>query len=83
MGWSYRKSASIGPFRINVSKSGVGYSFGGKGFRTGVNARGRRYTSMSVPGTGLRYTKSGGKGTTGCLLVLVAVGCALACLVVA
>ena len=73
MGWSYRKSASIGPFRINVSKSGIGYSIGGKGFRTGVNARGRRYTSLSVPGTGLRYTKSGGKGASGCLVVLVAV----------
>ena len=73
MGWSYRKTASIGPFRINVSKSGIGYSIGGKGFRTGVNARGRRYTSISVPGTGLRYTKSGGRGTTGCLVVLVAV----------
>ena len=73
MGWSYRRSAGFGPFRINVSKSGVGYSIGGKGFRTGVNARGRRYTSISVPGTGLRYTKSGGKGASGCLLAVVAV----------
>jgi hypothetical protein len=23
MGWSYRKSASFGPFRINVSKEGL------------------------------------------------------------
>ncbi|MGH7135217.1 MAG: DUF4236 domain-containing protein [Pirellulales bacterium] len=84
MGWSYRKSASFGPFRINVSRSGVGYSIGGKGFRTGVNARGRRYTSVSVPGTGLRYSKSGGKGATGCLLAVVAVVSAIgACLLVA
>lgn len=84
MGWSYRKSVSIGPFRVNLSKSGVGYSLGGKGFRTGVNVRGRRYTSISVPGTGLRYSKSGGKAATGCLLVLAAVvGGMLACLVVA
>ncbi|HEX7376241.1 MAG TPA: DUF4236 domain-containing protein [Pirellulales bacterium] len=72
MGWSYRKSANFGPFRINISKSGIGYSIGGKGFRTGVNARGRRYTSLSVPGTGLRYNTSGNKGATGCVLALVA-----------
>ena len=84
MGWSYRKSASFGPFKINVSRSGVGYSIGGKGFRTGVNARGRRYTSVSVPGTGLRYTESGGKGATGCLLAVVAVvGAIGACLLAA
>lgn len=84
MGWSYRKSASFGPFRINVSKSGIGYSIGGKGFRTGVNARGRRYTSINVPGTGLRYSKSGGKGATGCALAAGAlVGGLAACLVVA
>jgi hypothetical protein len=84
MGWSYRKSASFGPFRINVSKSGIGYSIGGKGFRSGVNARGRRYSSISVPGTGLRYTKSGGKGATGCALFTAALLMGLgACLMVA
>ncbi|HET6880411.1 MAG TPA: DUF4236 domain-containing protein [Pirellulales bacterium] len=83
MGWTYRKSASFGPFRINLSKSGIGYSIGGKGFRTGVNARGRRYTSLSVPGTGLQYRKSG-KGATGCAVALVAVaGWFAVCLVVA
>ena len=41
MGWYYRKSVGLGPFRINISKSGIGYSLGGGGFRTGVNARGR------------------------------------------
>ena len=35
MGFTYRKSVSIGPFRVNVGRSGVGYSVGGKGFRTG------------------------------------------------
>ena len=32
-------------------------SVGGRGFRTGVRASGRRYSSVSLPGTGLRYTK--------------------------
>ena len=71
MGWSFRKSFKAGPFRVNVGKSGVGYSVGGRGFRTGVRASGRRYTSMSVPGTGLRYTKTARKGSSGCLVVVM------------
>ncbi|MFO0902559.1 MAG: DUF4236 domain-containing protein [Pirellulales bacterium] len=62
MGWSFRRSITLGPFRINFSKSGISYSFGMAGFRTGVNAKGRRYSSMSVPGTGLRYSKTHGAG---------------------
>ena len=31
MGWSYRKSVNLGPFRVNISKSGIGYSLGGRG----------------------------------------------------
>lgn len=60
MGWSFRRSINLGPFRINFSKSGISYSFGMAGFRTGVNAKGRRYSSVSVPGTGVRYTKNHG-----------------------
>ena len=69
MGFYYRKSVSLGPFRVNVSKSGVGYSLGGKGFRTGVSSRGKRYSAFSLPGTGLGYrTAHQGRG---CLLVAV------------
>ena len=68
MGFFYRKSIKLGPFRVNLSKSGVGSSVGGPGFRTGVSGSGRRYTSFSLPGTGLGYRTSGGKG---CLLLLV------------
>ena len=42
MGFYYRKSVSLGPFRVNVSKSGVGYSMGSRGFRTGVSCKGWR-----------------------------------------
>ncbi len=42
MGWSYRKSVNLGPFRVNISKSGIGYSLGGAGFRTGVSSGGHR-----------------------------------------
>ncbi len=77
MGWSYRKAISLGPFRMNVSKSGVGYSVGGQGFRTGIRANGRRYTRVSIPGTGLYHAtthpQSPTKGAGGCALV-VAIG---------
>lgn len=66
MGFYYRKSVGLGPFRVNVSSRGVGWSVGEGGFRTGVSGRGRRYSTFSVPGTGIRYT-TGGKG---CLLLL-------------
>ncbi len=32
MGLFYRKSVNFGPFRVNLSKSGVGYSVGGRDF---------------------------------------------------
>ena len=67
MGFFYRKSVKLGPFRVNLSKSGVGYSVGGGGFRSGVSGSGRKYTSFSLPGTGVGYRTSGGKG---CLLLL-------------
>ena len=74
MGWTYRKSMRVGPFRINVGKSGIGYSVGGGGFRVGVNARGRRYQSFTIPGTGLRYQSSNSPrgGKTGCALLVLA-----------
>ncbi len=70
MGWSFRKSVGLGPFRVNVSKSGVGYSVGGRGFRVGTNAKGRRYTTFSIPGTGLSYRKN--RPATGCAVLLAA-----------
>jgi hypothetical protein len=74
MGWSFRKSVNLGPFRVNMSRSGLGYSVGAGGFRTGVRANGRRYSSVSIPGTGIRYTNGGSKRRTssGCLVMIAA-----------
>lgn len=33
MGFRFRKSKNFGPFRISVSKSGIGWSVGTKGIR--------------------------------------------------
>ena len=68
MGWRFRRSFKAGPFRINISKSGVGSSVGGRGFRTGISANGRRYSRFTIPGTGISYTTEQGKG---CLVVFV------------
>ena len=59
MGWQFRKSLNFGPFRINLSKSGVGASLGIGPLRVGLGSTGRRYTSCTVPGTGWRYTTTG------------------------
>jgi len=67
MGFSYRKSIRLGPFRINASKAGVGWSVGTRGVRTTVTPSGRRYTTFSVPGTGLSYRTDSKQG---CLVPL-------------
>ncbi len=74
MGFTYRKSINLGPFRVNLSKSGLGYSVGGRGFRVGTTSRGRKYTSFSIPGTGVGYRKSG----AGCLALLASIPATIA-----
>jgi hypothetical protein len=73
MGFYYRKSVNLGPFRVNLSKSGVGYSVGGRGFRVGTTPRGKKYTSFSIPGTGVGYRKYG----SGCLVLAAGVPTAI------
>lgn len=60
MGFRFRKSASFGSLRINFSKSGVGYSVGGKGFRITKKAGGGVRTTASIPGTGISYVTDHG-----------------------
>lgn len=60
MGFSYRKSVRMGPFRVTASKSGVSYSAGAKGVRVTKRANGKVQTTISAPGTGLRYTTTSG-----------------------
>lgn len=61
MGFFFRRSVGIGPFRINLSKRGVGVSVGVRGFRTGISSTGRRSTRLSIPGTGIGYQVEHGK----------------------
>ncbi len=58
MGLKFRKSINLGGgFRANISKSGVGFSWGKKGFRITKTAKGKVKTTTSIPGTGLSYTQ--------------------------
>jgi Protein of unknown function (DUF4236) len=45
MGFYLRRSLRLGPFRFNLSKSGIGVSAGVKGLRVGVDARGKGYVA--------------------------------------
>lgn len=65
MGFLYRKSAKLGPFRVTASKSGISYSAGVKGARVTKRANGKVQTTLSAPGTGLRYTTSGTRTSPG------------------
>lgn len=61
MGLRFRKSINLGGgFRVNLSKSGVGYSWGVKGYRVTKKAGGGGRTTASIPGTGISYTKDYG-----------------------
>jgi hypothetical protein len=55
MGFYIRKSFSVGPVRLNLSRSGLGASFGVKGARIGVGPRGT-YVHMGRGGLYYRQT---------------------------
>ena len=55
MSFYIRKSLSVGPFRFNLSKSGIGLSTGIKGFRVGTGPRGN-YVHMGRGGIYFRQT---------------------------
>jgi hypothetical protein len=56
MGFYLRKSFRFGPVRFNLSKSGIGTSFGVKGARIGVNSRGQAYVNAGRGGFYFRET---------------------------
>lgn len=64
MGFRYRKSKNFGPFRVNLSKSGVGWSVGGKGFRYTKKANGGTRTTTSIPGSGMSWVKDKSRRST-------------------
>lgn len=62
MGFRFRKSIKLGGgFKINLSKSGVGYSWGTKGFRYTKKSTGGSRTTVSIPGTGISWSSDSKK----------------------
>ena len=45
-------------FNLNIGNSGLSLSLGKKGIRQSISTKGRGRTTLSIPGTGLYYTKS-------------------------
>lgn len=56
MGFYFKKSLNFGLFRINISKSGIGISFGVKGCRISVDPKGK--TTLNAGKGPLHYTKT-------------------------
>jgi hypothetical protein len=56
MGYFFRRSAKIGPFRLNFSKSGIGASVGVKGARLTMTPRGTTYVTAGSHGFYYRET---------------------------
>lgn len=66
MGLRFRKSIRAGELgRINLSKSGVGFSYGVKGLRYTKKSGGGSRVTASVPGTGVSYVKESGSSKSG------------------
>ena len=61
MGMRFRKSKNFGGFRVNLSKSGIGWSMGCKGARFTKKANGGTRQTLSIPGTGISYVTENGK----------------------
>lgn len=59
MGLSFRKSIQVLPgVKVNLSKSGVSLSTGIPGLHASINSKGQIRGTASIPGTGVRYTKT-------------------------
>ncbi len=64
MGLRYRKSINLGGgFRVNLSKSGISYSWGTKGYRVTKTVDGKTRQTLSIPGTGISYVTENSKSS--------------------
>ncbi|MCI9918948.1 DUF4236 domain-containing protein [Clostridioides difficile] len=62
MVFNFRKSINLGGgLKLNLGKKSVGISAGVKGARVSVNSKGRKSATLSIPGTGISYTKTSTK----------------------
>lgn len=65
MGFRFRKRIKILPgVRLNLSKSGVSTSLGGRGLTVNLKD-GKTKTTVGIPGSGLSYSQTAANGTSG------------------
>jgi len=69
MGFYLKKGINFGPLRLNVSKSGLGMSFGAKGLRLGYGTKG---SYIHAGRQGLYYRKN-----LSLKLWLILIGCGI------
>src|ERR1039457_5293112 len=62
MGYFFRRSARVGPFRLNFSKAGIGASVGVTGARLTMTPRGTTYVTVGSHGFYYRETISHSSG---------------------
>jgi hypothetical protein len=55
MGFRFRKTKKAGPFRLSLTKRGIGWSIGNKYIGYSHGASGRKSLRASIPGTGISY----------------------------
>ncbi|WNX87556.1 DUF4236 domain-containing protein [Emergencia timonensis] len=59
MATRFRKSIKIAPgVKLNINKKSIGITAGVKGAHVSVNSKGRKTTTVGIPGTGLSYTET-------------------------
>lgn len=58
MAWRwYKRLRLFGGLNANLTNNGVGWSWGIGFLRFGISPNGRRWVSIGIPGTGIRYFK--------------------------
>ena len=73
-GFRFRKTIGVLPgVRVNLSKSRVSTSLGGRGATVNVGADGRRMVTLGIPGTGMSYRAP----LTGTILLLLIAAAAI------
>lgn len=61
MGLRFRRSLKIAPgLKLNFNKNSIGVTAGTRGAHYTINSKGKRTSSVGIPGTGLSYTETTG-----------------------
>lgn len=72
-GVRFRKTFKVLPgVKVNLSKTGVSTSLGGRGATVNVGTQGQRTITLGIPGTGLSYRVPLGPG-----IILILIGAAV------